>query len=411
MADQGTEAVQLRPQELQAVYSLSQAVASAISTEAALDKIVKIVRPIFIFDNIVLYEKLPEGSLDPTYARAIGRGRFREADLAWGELVANEAYQSGKTTTRFEELDGGSSDRTNIRHFLGLPLKIAGQSKGVLVFIRFGGPVFTLEQINLAEFIALHVAQILERKQLVNQIASLEAKRRLDSLQDDFIAMISHELLTPLGFIKGYATTLLREDTSWDEAIRREFLTIIDEESDRLRNLIDNLLDSSRLQAGTLQMAFQTVRLDSFLRELSLRVRSMYDSLQVDLELRVPGLQANADPTRLTQVFDNIFSNAIKYAPDSPIKIILDRKNQQAHISVQDYGPGISSEYLDKIFQRFYRIQQNSTGVRGSGLGLYITRKIIQAHDGEIEAQSMIGVGTTFHIYLPLLQKPESSLK
>ncbi len=100
---------------------------------------------------------------------------------------------------------------------MGLPLRLAGQSKGVLVFIRFGGPVFTPDQISLAEFIALHVAQILERKQLVNQIANLEAKRRLDSLQDDFIAMISHELLTPLGFIKGYATTLLREDTSWDE--------------------------------------------------------------------------------------------------------------------------------------------------------------------------------------------------
>lgn len=407
MADQNNGAVQLQPQELDAVYTLSQAVASAISTEAALDKIVKIARPIFIFDNIVLYEKLPENGLDPTYARAIGRGRFREADLAWGEVVANEAFQNGRTTTRFEELDGGSTDRTNIRHFLGLPLRLAGQSKGVLVFIRFGGPVFTPDQISLAEFIALHVAQILERKQLVNQIANLEAKRRLDSLQDDFIAMISHELLTPLGFIKGYATTLLREDTSWDESTRREFLSIIDEESDRLRNLIDNLLDSSRLQAGTLQMAFQTVRLDTFLKELSLRVRSMHESLRVDLELRTPGLQVSADPTRLTQVFDNIISNATKYAPGSPIKIILDKKNLQARISVQDYGPGIASEHLDRIFQRFYRVQQSSTSVRGSGLGLYITRKIIQAHDGEIDAQSHLGLGTTFQIYLPLLQKSD----
>lgn len=407
MVDQNNDTVQLQPQELDAVYTLSQAVASAISTEAALDKIVKIARPVFIFDNIVLYEKLPDNGLDPTYARAIGRGRFREADLAWGEVVANDAYQNGRTTTRFEELEGGSTDRTNIRHFLGLPLRLAGQSKGVLVFIRFGGPVFTPDQISLAEFIALHVAQILERKQLVNQIASLEAKRRLDSLQDDFIAMISHELLTPLGFIKGYATTLLREDTSWDESTRREFLLIIDEESDRLRNLIDNLLDSSRLQAGTLQMAFQTVRMDTFLKELSLRVKSMHEDLRVDLELRAQGLQVFADPTRLTQVFDNIIGNATKYAPGSPIKIILDKKNLQARISVQDYGPGIATEHLDRIFQRFYRVQQSSASVRGSGLGLYITRKIVQAHDGEIEAQSHVGLGTTFHIYLPLLQKSE----
>src|SRR4030043_127061 len=126
MVEKNKEAIALEPQELEAVYTLSQAVASAVSTEAALDKIVKIARPIFIFDNIVLYEKLPEGGLDPTYARAIGRGRFREADLAWGEVVANDAYQFGKTTSRFEELDGGSSDRTNVRHFLGIPLKLAG---------------------------------------------------------------------------------------------------------------------------------------------------------------------------------------------------------------------------------------------------------------------------------------------
>ncbi len=188
---------------------------------------------------------------------------------------------------------------------------------------------------------------------------------------------------------------------------RREFLSIIDEEFDRLRNLIDNLLDSSRLQAGTLQMAFQTVRLDTFLKELSLRVRSMHEDLRVDLELRTPGLQVSADPTRLTQVFDNIISNATKYAPGSPIKLILDKKNLQARISVQDYGPGIASEHLDRIFQRFYRVQQSSTSVRGSGLGLYITRKIIQAHDGEIDAQSHLGLGTTFQIYLPLLQKSD----
>ncbi len=133
----------------------------------------------------------------------------------------------------------------------------------------------------------------------------------------------------------------------------------------------------------------------------------MHEDLRVDLELRTPGLQVSADPTRLTQVFDNIVSNATKYAPGSPIKLILDKKNLQARISVQDYGPGIASEHLDRIFQRFYRVQQSSTSVRGSGLGLYITRKIIQAHDGEIDAQSHLGLGTTFQIYLPLLQKSD----
>ncbi|HEX9029167.1 MAG TPA: histidine kinase dimerization/phospho-acceptor domain-containing protein, partial [Anaerolineales bacterium] len=256
----------LRPQELEAIYAISRTISRAIDTDSALDEIIHLVRPVFIFDNIVLYAQREDGSLEPSYARAIGRGRFREADLAWGEYTANDAFQSGKTVLRVEELAEASEDRTRMRYFLGLPLTLGEQVMGALVFIRFGGPPYTPDQIHLAEFIDTHIAQLLSRRKLIERVASLEARRRLDSLQDDFIATISHELLTPLGFIKGYATTLLREDTTWDESTRREFLTIIDEEADRLRELIDNLMDSSRLQAGTMRMSFQPVRLDTFLK-------------------------------------------------------------------------------------------------------------------------------------------------
>jgi signal transduction histidine kinase len=300
-----------------------------------------------------------------------------------------------------EELEGEAGDRTDIRHSLGLPVKSGDQAMGALVFIRFGGPKYTEGQIHLVEFVAAHIAQLLKHRQLVEQIANLEAKRRLDSLQDDFVATISHELLTPLGFIKGYATTLLREDIAWDEHARREFLTIIDEESDRLRDLIDNLMDSSRLQAGTLQMTFQPVRLDTVLRDLSLRARSRNDDLAIELKVITPGLQTQADPTRLAQVFDNIISNAQKYAPGSPIEVTLDQVDDRACIAIRDFGPGIPPDHLAKVFQRFYRVPDKSTSVRGTGLGLYICRKIIQAHGGEIEAGSKVGEGTTFFIYLP----------
>ena len=169
------------------------------------------------------------------------------------------------------------------------------------------------------------MAQLLQRHQLVERIADLEARRRLDMLQDDFISTISHELLTPLGFIKGYTTTLLREEISWDEDMRHEFLTIMNEEADRLRELIDNLLDSSRLQAGTLRMNFQTIRLDAMLKDISLRARSRNENLDIDLVLKANSVTVQADPTRLAQVFDNILNNAIKYAPSSPVTITLDR--------------------------------------------------------------------------------------
>ncbi|MBN2547883.1 MAG: hypothetical protein JXB15_01900 [Anaerolineales bacterium] len=398
----------LPPQELEAIYAISQAVAGGLDQEATLNQITRLLRSIFIFDSVVLYEERGEAGLEPVYARAIGRGRFREADLAWGELTAQDTYQSGTVVVRIEESSGSKEDRTNVRHSLGLPLKISdlqsvGQTLciGGLVFIRFGGPNFTSEQIHLAEFVAVHIAQLIERHRLVEQVASLEAHRKLDSLQDDFISTITHELLTPLGFIKGYASTLLREDTDWDEQYQREFLTYIEEEADRLHELIDMLLDSSRLQTGTLQMTFQTIRVEVLLKEICQRGRSMSDKMHIDLEVIEPGLQIWADPTRLTQVFDNILNNAIKYAPGSRLTITLDKDGEQARIAIRDFGPGIAQEHLLKIFSRFYRVPEKNVSVRGTGLGLYICRKIIQAHGGDIYAQSTPGHGTTFIILLP----------
>jgi signal transduction histidine kinase len=209
-------------------------------------------------------------------------------------------------------------------------------------------------------------------------------------------------LLTPLGFIKGYATTLLRDDTSWDNNTREEFLTIIDEEADRLHELIDNLMDSSRLQAGTLRMSFQPVRLDTFLRDISLRAQTHDGSKIIKLDIQSPKLKIPADPTRLAQVFDNLLTNAAKYAPGSLITISLHHNDTLAIIDVCDEGPGIEEEHLKQIFKRFYRAPTNNTTVRGTGLGLYICRQIIRAHGGDIEAESQLGEGTTFHIYLPL---------
>jgi signal transduction histidine kinase len=392
----------LRPKELEAVYAISRAVARTMDVDLALNQIVRLTRPVFIFDNIVLYTRQDTGSPEPAFARAIGRGRFREADTAWGEITASEAIQGGRTCLRTEELAGSNEDRTGLRYFLGLPLNQGDQTVGALVFIRFGGPTYTPDQIHLAEFIADNVAQLLAHRQLVERVANLEAKRRLDDLQDDFIATISHELLTPLGFIKGYATTLLREDTTWDDATRREFLTIIDEEADRLRELIDNLMDSSRLQAGTLRINFQPIRPEALLRDIAMRASTRDEHLKIRLKLSAHGLQIQGDPTRLAQVFENLLSNAVKYAPNSPITIGMDTKNEEIRIWVQDNGPGIPTEHIEHLFKRFYRVPDKNTTTRGTGLGLYICRQIIQAHHGKIEVESKPGIGTTFYIYLPL---------
>jgi signal transduction histidine kinase len=393
----------LRPQELEAVYAISNAVAAVADVDDALDHIIKLTRPVLIFDNIVVYAPSPNKVLEPTYARIIGRGRSAEADLAWGETIALEVFKTGLANTQHEKLPDWETNRLNSRFMLALPLRSRQQLLGVLVFGRFGGPPYTADQIHLAEFVATHIAQLLLRQQLVAQVANLEAERRLRQLQDNFIATVSHELCTPLGFIKGYATTLLRDDISWDDGSRREFLQIIDEETDRLRDLIDNLLDSSRLQAGTLRMQLQLIRLDLLLQELVLRCKARYPDLKIDLHPKEVSL--HADPVRISQVFDNLISNAIKYAPGSPVRIFMECTGEPdrpgCEVRFVDQGPGIAQEHLERLFERFYRVPESSNSVSGTGLGLYICSEIIRVHGGEIRAESKVGEGTTFHVVLP----------
>jgi K+-sensing histidine kinase KdpD len=401
MIEETTESAALNSQELEAMYAISRVVAQSTELDTSLNEIINFARPVFIFDNVVMYLLEGSESLEPSYARAIGRGRSSEADLAWGEKTANEVFRTEQIVVRKEVKGDFTKDRMRLRYFLGLPLTVVGRLMGALVFVRYGGPPFTPDHTQMAEFITTHVAQLLEHQQLVKRLSNLEAERRLERLQDDFVATISHELRTPLGFIKGYATTLLRDDISWDEETRTEFLTIIDEETDRLKELIDNLLDSSRLQSGTLRMEFQPVRLDTMLRDMALRAGSFHENLTIELNMETTGVQVNADPTRMAQVFDNLLSNATKYAPDSKVSITLRAAGETAHIEVSDDGPGIASDHLKNIFNRFYRVPNEKTSVRGTGLGLFICRRIINGHYGDIWAESEEGKGTTFHITLP----------
>jgi len=179
------------------------------------------------------------------------------------------------------------------------------------------------------------------------------------------------------------------------------FLTIIDEEADRLSLLIENVLESARLQSKTLPLRFQPLRLDAVLRDVVLRIPSRFKTIDINMEI-TPVPSMHGDGVRIAQVFENLFTNAIKYAPGAPITIRLNQADDDnLLVSFMDRGPGIDSDDLQLIFERFYRVRSEIT-VTGSGLGLYICRQIIQAHRGKIWAESTPGEGTTFFIELPI---------
>ena len=386
---------------LEYLQELMRTTAFAENSRLVIENFLRTLREQFVFDNVAVYVyDASTLSLDVVYARAVGRAKTAEADAAWGETFAGQVLKSGKLLLQDPKSDAPLDDRLSRAYLLGLPLRSDIAIKGALIFVRFGGPVYESEHITLASFAADLISNLFERAAWKETISELSELKRQMQLQEDFVSTISHELRTPLGFIKGYSTSLLRADTSWDAETQKEFLTIIDEEADRLSLLIENVLESARLQSKTLPLRFQPLRLDSVLRDVIMRLRIRHKDLGVSMDLS-PAPPILGDGVRLSQVFENLFTNAIKYAPGAPINIKLNQVGENVLISFMDRGPGIPTESLPLIFERFYRVRMEKT-VTGTGLGLYICKQIIRAHRGKIWAESTLGQGTTFFIELPI---------
>src|SRR5215212_3888600 len=388
-------------QTLSYLLELMQIASQLDHSRGAIEKFMLALRQEFVFDNVAIYlQDRTTEVLEITFARAMGRSRNAEADAAWGEDFAGQVVKKGQLLLRDPSPEISTDDRLHQAYLLGLPLRGGDGVRGALVFVRFGGPVYEELHIIIASIGAQLVSVLYERANWVELRHELSALKRQMQLQEDFVSTISHELRTPLGFIKGYSTSLLRQDTRWDDETQKEFLTIIDEEADRLSLLIENVLESARLQSKTLPLRFQPIRLDAVLRDVIMRIRSRQKELEVSMELEtVPPI--SGDGVRLAQVFENLFTNAIKYAPGSPLVVLLNQVDDNILISFIDRGPGIPKEALPLVFERFYRVRGEKT-VTGTGLGLYICKQIILAHRGKIWAESTPGQGTTFFIELPV---------
>ena len=391
--------LQLDQKTLTFVQTLVQAASMSDDWKVALDKFLIALRTEFVFDNVAIYLVDPSVlNLEIVHARAVGRGKAAEADAAWGESLANLVL--ARESVIVQDPSKEANDRMSQAYLLGLPLYNGSRVIGVMVFVRFGGPAYENAHVSLATVAEGWVSAILNRKahkEIREQLAALQQKVQL---QDDFVATMSHELRTPLGFIKGYSTTLLRSDTIWENEDRKEFLTIIDEETDRLAQLIDNILESAKLQSQSVQLNMQPIRLDAIIRDAVIRVRTRHSSLDVELQLEpVPPIQG--DNVRITQVLDNLFSNSAKYAAGSKVTVGVKRENNSLLITFSDQGPGIPKAYLPYVFERFYRVPGDRSST-GSGLGLYICNQIITAHRGKIWVESELDKGTTFYIQLPI---------
>lgn len=245
---------------------------------------------------------------------------------------------------------------------------------------------------------------------LINIIASVRditRFRQADELKSTFISIISHELKTPVALIKGYVGTLRREDATWDRDIVEDSLKVIEEETDRLTKLIENLLDASRLQAGGLALNLADVYLPQMAKRLAKRFQTQTTDHEIVTNFPADFPVALADETRMEQVLSNMISNAIKYSPKGEIRISGQEGPDHVIVCVSDQGPGIAAKDIPHIFDRFYRAPEVARRTQGAGLGLYLTRAIVEAHKGRIWVDPESGKGGRVCFSLPLYSENE----
>lgn len=241
-----------------------------------------------------------------------------------------------------------------------------------------------------------------------------QAEYEAEQLETEFLAVISHELRSPLAAIKGYAATLRRHGHKLGRAEREEFLQAIDEASDRLEVMISRLLDLSRLESGALQADLIPVDALQLVREAvsAAEHRWSQGAPAVGACLFIPPEQRSvplvlADLRLLREALDIILENAVKYSPSGgTIHVTIQSDDTMLTIHVRDHGIGISPDHLLRIFNRFYQVDTRlARDVEGAGVGLAICKRIMALHGGEIWAESELGVGSTFVVALPIVDR------
>jgi PAS domain S-box-containing protein len=241
-----------------------------------------------------------------------------------------------------------------------------------------------------------------ERDEIIAIILDITERKKLEQRKDEFIGIASHELKTPLTSIKGYTQILERIIQQMGNEKLQLYLKKTNNYIDRLDSLIGDLLDVSKIQAGKLQMNFNQFDFDSLVKDSIDSIQHLNTHHKIIMKGTVKE-KISGDRNRLEQVFTNLLSNAIKYSPKAD-KVIVDvqRENNHVQVAVQDFGVGIPRNKQDKLFSRFYRVEETAKTFSGLGIGLYISCEIIGRHNGKMWVNSEKGKGSTFYFTLPI---------
>jgi K+-sensing histidine kinase KdpD len=287
---------------------------------------------------------------------------------------------------------------------IAAPLQAGEHRYGVLVLETLQGPTaFSATDLPFVQALADLIALEIDRAKLDADAAAAHEAREANRLRSEVMAALSHELRTPLAAIKGYATALMIEEVDWPEEKQQEFLRLIDQETDNLEGMISDMLDSSLIDVGQLEIERQPLLLSRMAGEIADEMLRQTDVHHFAIDFPPSFPIVDADPRRIRQVIRNIIDNAIKYAPHGGLIVIRGEvRPADVVVSIADQGVGISPEDMIPLFDKYFRVKApTGYNVPGTGLGLPVSRAIVEAHGGRIWAESKMGEGTTLYFSIP----------
>ncbi|HEV2901754.1 MAG TPA: ATP-binding protein [Gaiellaceae bacterium] len=395
---------------LDATNRAARALGSSLDLNQAFAAFIRELRGLIAFERtaIVLLE---DGHLRVFAAAGEGVERvFPPGTVASVEGSVVEDVVAGGQTIYREDMSESLYDEETDFLALGLhsrvvaPLLSGAETIGAISVVRREPRAFSGGEIELLGLLGRLVGSGIQNIRAYEaERTTVEELRKLSALRADFVSLVSHELRSPMASVIGSARTLEQRWRELTAEQRESFLALIAHETSRLADLIEDVLDTSRIEAGTFSYSFVDVDLAQLVRDSAAAAEHGQDEVAVEAVVRSPLPVVRGDRDRLRQVLVNLIDNAVKYSPPGDqVKVEAESTDGRVVIEVSDRGPGISPEHQRLIFEKFGRANVAEHAKPGTGLGLFIARSIAEAHGGALEVRSAPGRGATFRLSLPV---------
>jgi K+-sensing histidine kinase KdpD len=407
-----------RADQLEAVNRVGRALASSLDQEEALSRFLAEVTSVFDFDRLAIV--LAEGDDAFVMANA-GRDHEKLFPAGTSRPVASSVLQDiladGQTIVRGDMRESPRYPEERELGAIGLqsrvvaPLPVGGSILGMLSVSREAADAFSEDEVELTTLLARQLASAVQNiRMFTAERNAAEELRRLSALRADFVSLVSHELRAPMAAVIGCASTLRARWRELTPEQRESFLALIEQETGRLSTVVGDVLDTSRIEAGTFTYAFGEVDVADLVRETAAMIEMANDEVRVTSMVIEPLPAVRGDHERLRQLLLNLLSNAAKYTVSGDeIELRAAAEDGLIVVSVADHGPGIAPDQHRLVFEKFGRVNSGGRSKPGAGLGLFIARSIAEAHGGTLDLRSDAGAGATFTVRLPIAQREDAA--